>query len=185
MRAFVALASAVATLSFVFPLAHARGRIAQVVESALVAAPADEEVCFSPDEPCDIKLVKFVDSATKSIDVAIYDINLDELVHHLLVKSAKIPVRFVVDRRQSKGSHSAVGLLVRAGAKVRFGHQRGIMHNKFIVVDGRAVETGSFNHTHHAATANSENQVYLFKPSLAGRYQRRFEKLWNEGDPVL
>src|SRR3954466_12555228 len=70
--------------------------LTEIAKPALVSAPQDQEVCFSPDEPCDIKLVKFVDSAEKSIEVAIYDINLEELVHHLLVKSKKIPVRIVV-----------------------------------------------------------------------------------------
>ncbi len=70
------------------------------------------ETCFSPDEPCDEQLIKFVMSAEKSIDVAIYDINLDQLVHQLLLKSKKMPVRIVVDRRQSKGNHSLVSTLI-------------------------------------------------------------------------
>ena len=156
----------------------------QRIDAAMVAAPKDSEVCFSPDEPCDIKLTKFIDSARTSLDIAIYDINLDELVHHLLVKAKSIPVRILVDRRQAKGGHSAVGLLIRAGANVRFGHQRGIMHNKFVVVDANAVELGSFNYTHHAATANNENQVYLTSPTIVERYKKRFDRIWSQGDPA-
>src|SRR3954469_19205404 len=73
-----------------------------------LSAPQNMEVCFSPDEPCDLKLIKFVQSAEKSIDVAIFDITLDKLVHEILVASRKIPVRIVIDRRQSKGAHSLV-----------------------------------------------------------------------------
>ena len=156
----------------------------QKLDAAMVAPPKDSEVCFSPDEPCDIKLIKFIDSAESSLDVAIYDINLDELVHHLLVKARKIPVRILVDRRQAKGEHSAVGTLIRGGVNIRYGHQRGIMHNKFVVVDGKAVELGSFNYTHHAATANNENQVYLTSPAIVARYKKRFDKIWSDGDPV-
>lgn len=148
------------------------------------AAPQDNEVCFSPDEACADKLVEFVDTAQQSIDMAIYDINLDQLVHHLLVKARKMPVRILVDKRQAKGSHSLVPLLIKAGATVRFGKQRGIMHNKFVVIDGKRVELGSFNYTNHASIANNENQLYVGTPEVVARYRNRFEAIWNVGKPA-
>jgi phosphatidylserine/phosphatidylglycerophosphate/cardiolipin synthase-like enzyme len=156
----------------------------EAVRPIMIAPPKDLEVCFSPQDPCDLKLIKFLDSAEKSLDIAIYDINIDELVHHVLLKSRKIPVRIVVDRRQSKGSHSLVNLLVKAGAKVKFGRQRGIMHNKFMIVDGKALETGSFNYTNHAFKANRENQIYLWNPQVVEQFQREFEILWESGRPA-
>jgi len=153
---------------------------AQALRAAMVVPPRDLETCFSPDEPCDIKLIKFVSGAKKSIDVAIYDINLDQLVHQLLVqKIQNLKVRVVVDRRQAKGDHSLVPLLIKAGAQVRYGHQRGIMHDKFTIVDGGMVETGSFNYTNHASEANQENQIYLSNPLVTDRYRARFEKIWS------
>ena len=152
----------------------------QDFDAALVKPPFDQEVWLSPEELCDVKLLKFVSSARKSIDVAIYDINLDALVHELLIKSKTMPVRIVVDRRRAKGNHSLVPLLAKAGAQVRYGHQRGIMHNKFVVVDGKMIETGSFNHTNHASRANNENQVYLANPAIVSRYAQRFEKIWEQ-----
>jgi phosphatidylserine/phosphatidylglycerophosphate/cardiolipin synthase-like enzyme len=149
--------------------------------AATTAAPKDNEVCFSPVDPCDIKLVKFIESAQKSVDVAVYDINLDQVGHALLAKSLKIPVRIVVDTRQSKEKNSIVPMLIKAGANLRFGHQRGIMHNKFIVVDGKRLETGSFNFTNHASESNNENQVYLAAPEIVSRYARRFEEIFSEG----
>jgi phosphatidylserine/phosphatidylglycerophosphate/cardiolipin synthase-like enzyme len=156
--------------------------ITQKLDAALVTAPKDEDTCFSPDEPCDTKLLKFIDSAQSSLDVAIFDINLDELVHHLLVQSKKITVRIVLDRRQAKGDHSLFPTLLAGGANVKFGHQRGIMHNKFVIVDGKMVELGSFNFTHHASQANQENQIYLAKPAVVERYKKRFEKIWTGAD---
>ena len=60
------------------------------VELATVTAPKDNEICFSPDEPCHYKLKKFIESATKTLDVAIYDLNEDSIVHAILVKSKQI-----------------------------------------------------------------------------------------------
>ncbi len=147
-------------------------------------APDYLEACFTPDEACDEKLVALIKNAKQSIDMAIYDINLDELVHQLLVQSKSIPVRLVVDRRQSKGQHSLVSLLIKGGVEVRFGHQRGIMHNKFTIVDESILELGSFNYTHHASRANQENQLYLSAPKIVERYRERFEKMWKRADPA-
>lgn len=142
------------------------------------APPVDGEVCFSPDEPCDQKLIKFVKTAQRSIDVAIYDINLDQLIHELIVAARTKQVRVVVEYRQSKGGHSLVSTLVKAGVSVRKGKQRGIMHNKFVIIDGEKVETGSFNYTNHAREANQENQVYIFNPKTVARYVERYRKIW-------
>lgn len=147
---------------------------------ATIAAPKDDEVCFSPDERCDLKLLKFIESAQKSIDIAIYDLNLDQIGHALLLKSKTIPVRIVFDMRQSKEKNSIVPMLIKAGLNLKIGHQRGIMHNKFAIIDGQRVETGSFNYTNHAYQANNENQVYLSTPAIVNRYKARFNTIWEE-----
>jgi phosphatidylserine/phosphatidylglycerophosphate/cardiolipin synthase-like enzyme len=146
--------------------------------------PKDLEVCFSPEEHCDAKLIRFVQTAKSRIDLAVYDINHEQLVFRLLALAKKIPVRIVVDKRQASEPHSLVALLLKGGANVRFGTQRGIMHNKFVLIDGKAVETGSFNFTHHASLANNENQVYLFSPQVVSRFKNRFDTLWAAGKPA-
>ena len=152
------------------------------IDESLVTAPEPNETCFAPDEPCDIKLLKFIQSAKVTLDIAIFDINLDQLVHAVLIQSKKIPVRILVDRREAKGPHSKVSLLLNAGLSVKIGHQRGIMHNKFAIVDGKTIETGSFNYTNGAAFKNNENQVYLNTPEIVERYRKRFEKIWAQAD---
>ena len=152
-------------------------------DESSVKSPEDGETCFSPDEPCAIKLAKFIKSASTSIDIAIYSINEDRVVHALLVQSKKVSVRIIVDRLQSKGNRSSVALLQKAGIPLRFGHQRGIMHDKFTIVDGKRIETGSFNYTDHAESSNQENQIYLSTPQIAGRYKQRFEQMWSDSKP--
>jgi phosphatidylserine/phosphatidylglycerophosphate/cardiolipin synthase-like enzyme len=149
-----------------------------------ISEPKDQELCFSPEEPCDLKLTKFIQTAKQSIDIAVYDINRDQLVHELIVASRKIPVRVIVDQRQSKGNHSLVPLLIKAGIPVRFGRQRGYMHNKFTIVDRKMIETGSYNYTNHATEANHENQIYLGSPTIVERYQNQFNGIWNHAKPA-
>lgn len=142
--------------------------------------PEDQETCFAPDEPCAEKLMRFIKTAESSIDVAIFDINLEDIVGELIAKSKSIQVRVVVDKRQSAGEHSLVKKLIKAGVEVRFGHQRGIMHDKFTVVDNKMVETGSFNYTNHATLANQENQIYLANAGAVTRFKNRFESIWQD-----
>ena len=156
--------------------------VKDVAEEKLIPAPKDNEVCFSPIERCDVKLSKFIESAEKSLDVAVYDINNDMIVHQILVKSKKIPVRVIVDRRQSKGDHSAVKLLKKAGVNFRYGKQRSIFHHKFTIVDGLRIQTGSFNYTFNATKNNNENQIYLSLPEIVNRFKSRFDEMWIEAN---
>ena len=95
---------------------------------------------------------------------------------------------YIADPAQTKAQTAPEGtfaviqqstVLSKAGAKLRFGRQRGIMHNKFTIVDGKAIETGSFNYTNHAYRANNENQIYLWDKPIVDRYQKRFEEIWS------
>jgi phosphatidylserine/phosphatidylglycerophosphate/cardiolipin synthase-like enzyme len=144
----------------------------------LLALAQSPKVCFSPDEHCDVPLVDFVSGAATSLDIAIYDINRPALVEQIIAKSKVMPVRVVVDRRQSLGASSKVSELLKAKVAVRYGHQAGIMHDKFTIRDGAELETGSFNYTNHASIANQENQIYLTDPEVLERYKTRFEKMW-------
>jgi phosphatidylserine/phosphatidylglycerophosphate/cardiolipin synthase-like enzyme len=144
-----------------------------------ITTPVDQETCFSPEEPCDLKLLKFIESSEHSINVAIYSINLDNLVEALIEKSKKIKVRVVCDKLQASGATSKVLYLLENGVNIRYGRQKGIMHDKFVIVDESMIETGSFNYTNHAKTSNEENQVYLSGHSIVSRFQERFEKIWD------
>ena len=158
--------------------------LAEKIDEAKVSAPADLEACFSPEQNCDIKFWKFIQSAKKSLDVAIYDITHVKIAHELLVASKRIPVRVIVDLREAKGVHTLVPLLIKGGIPVRIGNQRGIMHNKFTVLDNQWVETGSFNYTNNASDKNNENQLYLNNPKVVEQYRKRFAEIWEKAKPV-
>lgn len=173
-----------AALLFITLLARAEDPAAGPVEGPTFQTLFNQSpVCFSPDETCDDRLALFYELAEKSIDVAIYDINRPRLVETLIKKSHEVQVRIVADERQSKGSHSAVAQLVAGGVQVRFGRQRGIMHDKFSVIDGAVVETGSFNYTTHAATANQENQIYSVDGKVVSLYLTKFDMMWAASKP--
>jgi phosphatidylserine/phosphatidylglycerophosphate/cardiolipin synthase-like enzyme len=140
------------------------------------------KACFSPQEACDLPIIEIIQSAKKYIDLAVFDLNRDQIVHALLVAATKkVKVRILVDKRQAKGSHSLVPLLLKRKVSIKFGVQRGYMHHKFMIVDGQMLETGSYNYTNHASIANAENQLYLSDPQMIARYQAQFNQLWEKG----
>lgn len=150
----------------------------QVIERR--SSKTSHSSCFSSDEACDDKLIQFIRSANKSLEIAIFHLTHPEIVHEILLASQRVAVRIIVDRKQAKEAHSLVNSLVRAGVNLRWGRQRGIMHHKFVIVDGEVLETGSFNFTLGAAFKNQENQVYLSDPEIVERFKNQFEKMWNE-----
>ena len=57
------------------------------------------------------------------------------------------------------------------------------MHNKFLVIDGVHVQTGSFNYTTSAQERNAENVVVLWnQPAISAAYGREWQRLWREAD---
>ena len=113
--------------------------------------------------------------------MAIFDINLEKIIEAIIDQSSKVKVRLVVNRKLAKDSAPAIARFKENKMFVRVGKQSGIMHNKFVIVDGKRLETGSFNFTNGAANKNQENQVYLSTPSIVERYQERFQKMWENG----
>ena len=140
-----------------------------------------QEVCFSPEEKCDLKLIQYIKNAKKSLNIAIFDITLAPLTEAIIEQSKKIPVKILVDSRQTKHHYSLVSEFIHSPAEVRFGSQRGIMHHKFAIIDHRILQTGSFNYTGGASHFNQENQIYLWNPHIIRRYQMQFDKIWEKG----
>jgi phosphatidylserine/phosphatidylglycerophosphate/cardiolipin synthase-like enzyme len=113
------------------------------------------------------------------VDIEIFDINEEHVVQAILDQAKKVKVRMIVDRRMSKGRSSAVPALIAAGVEIRFGKQKGIMHNKLTIVDGRMIELGSFNCSHGAANSNQENQLYLGSQEIVNKYVDGYELIWS------
>jgi phosphatidylserine/phosphatidylglycerophosphate/cardiolipin synthase-like enzyme len=150
-------------------------------ENAFAANPTVGMVdtCFSPMEACDQKLIAFMNTATKTLDVAIYSMTHNGIASAIIAAQNRgVKVRMVVDRQQSVGTSSLTGQLTAAHVNLRIGNLQGIMHDKYTIVDQRAIEAGSFNYSNNATVNNAENQIYLNDPTTVAKYGNNFQILW-------
>lgn len=149
-------------------------------------AEASVTAGFSPGGTALDLILQFAGSARQSADVAAYDFTSHPVAQALSDAVARgVKVRLVADERKSRDRWSLVGQLACAGVDVRINDMYSIMHNKFMVADGSAVETGSFNYTSSAEKRNAENALVIEnEPDIARQYQSEFNRLWNESAPV-
>lgn len=142
-----------------------------------------------PDNPSqrsgslDEKLAAFIDTATSTVDLAIYQLDLENVTKALLnAKARGAAVRAVtdVDILDDPKENPSFKRLQGAGIAVVGGNTSGIMHNKFVVVDGKAVWTGSWNFTDNDTYRYDNNGIAIQSPELARNYTATFEKMWRD-----
>jgi phosphatidylserine/phosphatidylglycerophosphate/cardiolipin synthase-like enzyme len=80
--------------------------------------------------------------------------------------------------------YTAATFLANQGVPVRVDRQYGIMHDKFIVVDGETVETGRFNFTSAAKSKNTENVILVHERPIAEQYEAEWRRLWTESEEL-
>ena len=149
-------------------------------------AEASVTAGFSPGGTALDLILQLTGRARLSADVAAYDFTSRPVAQALSDAVARgVKVRLVADEKKSRDRWSLVSELACSGVQVRINSTYSIMHNKFIVADGNAVETGSFNYTFSAEKRNAENALVITgEPETAGLYQAEFNRLWSESVPL-
>ncbi|KAF3458075.1 phospholipase D family protein [Ralstonia solanacearum] len=187
-----------AALLALAPVAGANSFAAGLLDtmrSAVAAEPTNApdsqavEIAFSPDGRAEALVLKVIRSAKSSIRLAGYTFTSPAIVRALAdAKRRGVDVAVVVDYKnnlvenRSNTSRQALNLLVNAGIPTRTVSVYPIHHDKYIVVDGLHVETGSFNFTTAAARRNSENVVVLWNnPDAARQYIAHWQSRWEQG----
>lgn len=129
----------------------------------------------------DARLSDFINTATSSVDIAIYQLDLPNVTQALLdAKKRGATVRVVtdVDILSDKSENASFKQLQNVDITVVGGNPNAIMHNKFVVVDGQAVWTGSWNFTTNDTYRYNNNGILIRSPELARNYTVTFEKMW-------
>ena len=142
---------------------------------------ADTKVYFSPNGGCQEAVVNEINNAKKSIDIAMYSFTSRPIVQALVdAKNRQVKIRIVLDKAQKNERYSKSRYLSSKGFDVKYHLGPGLMHNKFAVIDGGEVLTGSFNWTASAEKRNEENLLVITDKELSEKYSERFSHLWSE-----
>lgn len=139
---------------------------------------------FSPHRGVAETLIGFIDRCQKHICVAVYSITHDDIANALIrAHNRGVSVRVLTDKMQAGLRYADADRMRMAGIEVRLGMQSGSLHNKFVLGDGTAVGTGSFNWSTNADQRNAENFVIIRLKYIIADFQREFDHLWDLSKP--
>jgi phosphatidylserine/phosphatidylglycerophosphate/cardiolipin synthase-like enzyme len=126
-------------------------------------------------------LEEVINSARRSLDIAIYELDLPQLGEAILAaRDRGVEVRMVTDSDTLEDLEVLIEL-DEAGIPIVPDERGAIMHNKFVVVDGQSVWTGSWNFTPNGTYRNDNNAIFIRSPELAANYTAEFEEMFNDG----
>lgn len=151
------------------------------------SAPADwYEIYFTnPTCPPEEERVGGVDediandmlTAEVRVDIAAFDLDAEPIVQALIDLEARgVEVRVVTDT--DNAGLSSINRLRRNGISVREDKRTSLMHNKFVVIDGRIVWMGAMNFTTNGVYCNNNNIVRLSSPRLAANYTAEMDEMY-------
>jgi len=140
---------------------------------------AKTEAYFSLYDDPEAVIIENINKAEIFIDIAMYTFTDQEISQAVIeAKERGVKVRIYLDRSQVEAPYSSSRLLVEQGLEVRISSNPYIMHHKFAVIDRQIVITGSYNWTASASLRNDENLLVIDDEEVILRFQRQFEKLW-------
>jgi phosphatidylserine/phosphatidylglycerophosphate/cardiolipin synthase-like enzyme len=138
------------------------------------------QVIFSRVDDTSKLIRSWIGRANSTIEVAVYSFTQDSLADALVsAKNRGVAVRVLMDSETTSDSGSEYSRLQKLGISIKTDSSTGLMYDKFFVIDGRVVGTGSYNWTGSAEDDNAENLLIVRSATLVGHYLNEFNALWN------
>ncbi len=143
-----------------------------------------------PDRPetrrggIDERFVEFLDAASRSLDLAVYDFDLENVARAIVrARGRGVAIRMVTDtatleNRRDEQVQRAFETVRGAGIEIVADGRSAIMHHKFAVRDGEEVWTGSWNWTTGDTYRLNNNATTIRSTELAAAFTREFEKMF-------
>jgi phosphatidylserine/phosphatidylglycerophosphate/cardiolipin synthase-like enzyme len=138
----------------------------------------------------DDRLVDAINQARLSVHVAMYSMSLRDVGQALIQAHRRgIDVRMVMES-DNMGAEVPQALQ-QAGIPILGDRRQGTMHDKFTVIDGDEVWTGSMNFTSSGAYSDNNNMIRIFSSKVAADYETEFQEMFvkdrfgpDAGDPT-
>ncbi|KAI8641250.1 hypothetical protein BD408DRAFT_452241 [Parasitella parasitica] len=121
-------------------------------------------------------------SAKETLYVCVFSLTDNETADVLIdAKKRGVDVKVITDNDQMDECKGADALRLHEQFHIPFKKDNSdqFMHNKFAVIDGKIVITGSFNWSAGARYKNRENIIVTNIPSVVNSYTQEFKELWS------
>ena len=136
-------------------------------------SPDAETFRGGPDDA----LAESIRGARLSVDAAIYHLNLWSIRDALIAAhKAGVKVRVVIE--SDNLDEAEIQDLREAGIEILGDRRESLMHNKFVVIDGAEVWTGSMNFTVNGAYRNDNHLIHIRSTRLAENFTSEFEEMF-------
>jgi len=146
-------------------------------------ASAATAALFSPGGGVRSRIIAEIDQAQSTIDIAIYSFTADAIRDGLIAaRNRGVAIRIIADSSQADEAGAEIATLENAGFQVKrtSGLSGGIMHDKYMIIDGKLLLTGSYNWSASAEDRNYENAVFIQGSSLVQKYADDFDRIWSK-----
>lgn len=152
--------------------------------AAIPGAAQTVEYLYSPGTNLERSELAQLETATRSVDVAMYSFTDRELAGELAALAHKgVKVRVYRDREQyqqegQRDAQNSTAILLAAGVEVRVKGARDLMHLKSYAIDGHLLRTGSANWSPTGLKRQDNDVVYQVAPEAVRQFERKFEEMW-------
>jgi phosphatidylserine/phosphatidylglycerophosphate/cardiolipin synthase-like enzyme len=124
----------------------------------------------------DRALIGLIDSAQQSLDIAVYHLTLPAVMEALYRACGRgVRVRLVTESEQSRPNR------LPGCVELRLDRNGRAMHDKFMIVDGQTVWTGSANWTANSFYYDANDALIMKNMAIAGAYETEFKEMFVRG----
>lgn len=155
-------------------------------DSVMQGKFGDKPVYFflGPSPSMEKALIAFIESASKTLDVCVYDLDLPAAAKALIAaRQRNVKVRVIVAQENAEKAYDVADELAQMEKlkMLTLAHNRsGLMHNKFMIADGERVWTGSYNFTRNCSYFNDNHAVVLESRELAENYETEWLEIFEK-----
>lgn len=146
------------------------------------------ELWFLPDNrKASVRIKDLIRSAKKTIKIAMFTWTRQDFAKEVVEAHKRgVHVEAVIDHNSSKGASAAVvETLRKGGVPIHISQGTGLLHHKFMLIDGKILENGSANWTKAAFTQNDDCFMILnnLTPPQKNLLKNLWKVIWQESSP--
>lgn len=142
-------------------------------------------------------VVDVIAQATSTVDIAIQELNLPRIAAALVDSQQRgVQVRVILENDYAEAAQVEALQILDQGQIARIDDTAdgskgsGLMHHKFVVIDGRWVVTGSANFTYSGVHGDADNLqsrgnanvlLKIDSGAIASQFTQEFSRMWGDG----